>query len=156
VSISIKSGQLVVIVGANGSGKSTLIRILSRLYDPTSGQILIDGHASSDYRINDLHQATVVLSQDSKLYPLSIAENIGLGYARFSSDKEMVIQAAKEGGAFDFIQKFEKGIDTILEPRTKIISSNLYNKKDHPLYKEMEKLQKKSDVSGGERQRVVA
>jgi len=65
VSMNIKSGQLVVIVGANGSGKSTIIRILSRLYDPTSGQIFIDGHASSDYRINDLHQATVVLSQDS-------------------------------------------------------------------------------------------
>jgi ABC-type multidrug transport system fused ATPase/permease subunit len=77
VSISIKSGQLV---GANGSGKSTLIRIFSRLYDPTSGQILIDGHAASDYRINDLHQATVILSQDSKLYPLSIAENIGPGF----------------------------------------------------------------------------
>lgn len=60
--MSIKSGQLVVIVGANGSGKSTLIRLLARLYDPTSGQIFIDGHASSDYRMNDLRQAIVILS----------------------------------------------------------------------------------------------
>jgi ABC-type multidrug transport system fused ATPase/permease subunit len=67
----------------------------------------------------------------------------------------MIIEAAKEGGAFDFIQKFQKGIDTVLEPLTQVMSSNLY-KKTHPLYKEMEKLEKKSDVSGGERQRVVA
>jgi ABC-type multidrug transport system fused ATPase/permease subunit len=154
--MSIKSGQLVVIVGANGSGKSTIIRILSRLYDPTSGQILIDGRASSDYRINDLHQAIVMLSQDSKLYPLSIAENIGLGNASFSSDKELVLEAAKEGGAFDFIQKLERGIDTVLEPFTNVLSSNLSHNKSHPLYKEMEKLDKKSDISGGERQRVIA
>ena len=102
-SLTIKSGQLVVLVGENRSGKSTIIRILSRLYNPTSGKIFIDGHASTDYHINDLCQATVILSQDSQLYPISIGENIGLGYAKFSSDKEMVMEAAEEGGALDFI-----------------------------------------------------
>jgi ABC-type multidrug transport system fused ATPase/permease subunit len=154
--MSIKSGQLVVIVGANGSGKSTLVRILSRLYDPTSGQVLIDGHSSSDYRVNDLRRATVILSQDTSIYPLSLAENIGLGYPAFSSNKDMIMEAAKEGGAMDLVEKFNKGIDTVLDPLTRVAALNLYRNKAHPLYGEMEKLDKKIDVSGGERQRVAA
>ena len=155
-SLTIKSGQLVVIVGRNGSGKSTIVRILSRLYDPTSGEVFIDGHASTDYRINDLRQATAILSQDSELYPTSIGENIGLGYAEFSSNKEMIMEAAEEGGAFDFIQKLEQGMDTVLEPLTETISSNIYHNKTHPLYEELEKLEKTTEISGGEHQRVVA
>ena len=155
-SMTINSGQIVVIVGANGSGKSTLVRILSRLYDPTSGEVLIDGHSSSDYRLNDLRRATVILSQDTSIYPLSLAENIGLGYPAFSSDKDMIIEAAKEGGALEFIQKLNKGLDTVLDPLVKHFALNLYKNKTHPLYDELEKLQKKIDVSGGERQRVAA
>ena len=154
--MSISSGQLVVIVGANGSGKSTIVRILSRLYDPTSGQVLINGHSSSDYRINDLQHATVILSQDTSLYPLSLAENIGLGCPDFSFNKDMIIEAAKEGGALKFIQKLNKGMDTVLDPLQDIFSTNLYRNKTHPLYEEMENLEKKVDVSGGERQRVAA
>ena len=154
--MNISSGQLVVIVGANGSGKSTIVRILSRLYDPTSGQVLINGHSSSDYRINDLQHATVILSQDTSLYPLSLAENIGLGCPDFSFNKDMIIDAAKEGGALKFIQKLNKGMDTVLDPLQDIFSTNLYRNKTHPLYEEMENLEKKVDVSGGERQRVAA
>ena len=156
VSMNISSGQLVVIVGANGSGKSTIVRILSRLYDPASGQVLIDGHSSTDYRVNDLRCATVILSQDTLLYPLSLAENIGLGYPTFSRNKDMIIEAAKEGGALEFIQKLNKGIDTVLEPLVETCIMGLYRNTSHPLYKEMEKLYKKIDVSGGERQRVAA
>ena len=156
ISMNISPGQLVVIVGANGSGKSTIVRILSRLYDPTSGQVLIDGHSSSDYRINDLRRATVILSQDTSIYPLSLAENIGLGYPAFSSNKDMIIEAAKEGGALEFIQKLNKGIDTVLDPLIEVFSLNLYRNTTHPLYEEMAKLEKKTDISGGERQRVAA
>ena len=154
--MSIKSGQLVVIVGANGSGKSTIVRILSRLYDPTSGQVLIDGHSSSDYRVSDLQHATVILSQDTSLYPLSLGENIGLGYPAFSSNKDMITEAAKEGGALELMQKLNKGLDTVLDPLLSIFSANLYRNKTHPLYEEIEKLDKRIDVSGGERQRVAA
>ena len=66
------------------------------------------------------------------------------------------MEVAKEGGAFDFVKKLEKGIDTVLDPVTEMISSNLRNNKTHPLYAEMEKLRKRGDISGGERQRVVA
>ena len=140
----------------NGSGKSTIVRILSRLYDPTSGQVLIDGHSSSDSRIKDLRHATVILSQDTSLYPLFLAENIGLGYPDFSSNKDVILKAAKEGGALEFIQKLNKGMNTLLDPLLDVFSMNLYRNKTHSLYEEMEKLEKKIDVSGGERQRVAA
>ena len=155
--MSIKSGQLVVIVGENGSGKSTIVRMLSRLYDPSSGEVFIDGHASSDYRINDLHQATVILSQDSTLFPLSLGENIGVGYSPFSSDTKMIMEAAKEGGASEFIQKLDKGIETVLDYFIDTFSINLEsNNENHPLFQEKENFQKSIDISGGERQRLAA
>jgi ABC-type multidrug transport system fused ATPase/permease subunit len=157
VSMSINSGQLVVIVGANGSGKSTLIKILSRLYDPSSGQVLIGGHSSIDYRVNDLRRASLILSQDTSIYPLSLSENIGLGYPAFSSDKDMITEAAKDGGALEFIQKLNKGLDTVLKPMIDMfISSKLHGYRTHPLYEEKEKLEKRIDVSGGENQRVTS
>jgi ABC-type sugar transport system ATPase subunit len=155
--MSINSGQLVVIVGANGSGKSTIIKILSRLYDPSSGQILIGGHSSSEYRVNDLRRASVILSQDTSIYPLSLAENIGLGYPSISSDKDMIIEAAKDGGALGFIQKLKNDFNTVLDPSVDTYTSNiLYDNKTHPLYIEMNELHKKMKVSGGELQRVAA
>ena len=68
----------------------------------------------------------------------------------------MIIEAAKEGGALELIQKLDKGIDTVLDPLLDIFSLNLYGNKTHPLYEEMEKLDKTIDVSGGERQKVAA
>ena len=154
--MKIQAGQLVVIVGANGSGKSTLIRILSRLYDPASGTVHIDGRPSTDYIVSDLHEATALVSQDSQLYPLSLRENIGLGHHEKVRDENLVKQAAEEGGAAEFIAKLKDGMDTVLEPMIKAFEQNLYNNKSHVLYKEMEALRKKIDISGGERQKVVA
>ncbi|KAF9035444.1 P-loop containing nucleoside triphosphate hydrolase protein [Panaeolus papilionaceus] len=156
ISLSIKHNQLVVIVGTNGSGKSTLIRILSRLYDPTSGEVCIDGRASSSYRVGDLHKATAILSQDNSLYPLTLAENIGIGFPERSSDMDLIRQAAEEGGAVDVIKKLEDGYETRLDPMQESFSVNLYNDKQHPLAKELEGLRKPIDVSGGEKQKLVA
>jgi len=77
VSFSIKAGQLVVIVGPNGSGKSTIVKILNRLYDPTSGEVLVDGQLMNSYRIADLRQATADLTQDHTLYPLPYGRTLG-------------------------------------------------------------------------------
>ncbi|KAF9035477.1 P-loop containing nucleoside triphosphate hydrolase protein [Panaeolus papilionaceus] len=156
ISLSIKPNQLVVIVGTNGSGKSTLIRILSRLYDPTSGEVCIDGRLSSSYRVGDLHKATTILSQDNSLYPLTLAENIGIGFPERSSDMDFIRQAAEEGGAVDVIKKLEDGYETRLDPMQESFSVNLYNDKQHPLAKELEGLRKTIDVSGGEQQKLVA
>lgn len=143
-------------MGENGSGKSTLIRILARLYDPTTGQILIDGRPSHEYRIKDLHHATVILSQDNLIYPLTLAENIGLGYPDRSSDIEMIEEAAEDGGASEFMSKLKSGIQTSLNPHAETFHHNLYGNNSHPLYEEMKEMERTIDISGGEKQRVVA
>jgi ABC-type multidrug transport system fused ATPase/permease subunit len=156
ISLKIDAGQLVVVVGENGSGKSTLVRLLSRLYDPTSGKIMIDGHPSIDYRTEDIHRATAILSQDNLIYPVSLEENIGLGYPEFSSDATMIREAAEEGGSLPFIEKLKNGLQTSLNPFIDTFQFNLYGNKTHPLYGELEKLKKAIDISGGEKQRIVA
>lgn len=116
----------------------------------------IDGRPSTDYIVSDLHESTALLSQDSQLYPLSLRENIGLGYHAKVRDENLVEQAAEQGGATEFISKLKDGMDTVLEPMIKPFEQNLYNNKSHVLYKELEALRKKIDISGGERQKVVA
>ena len=156
ISLNIQAGHLVVVVGENGSGKSTLIRILSRLYDPSSGDIEIDARPLRDYSIDDLHEATTLLTQDNTIYPLSLAENIGLGFVDHVHDHAMVEQAAKDGGAWEFMQKLHDGIDTILDVDLQSQQMNLYQNQEHPLYKEMQELRKSVNISGGEKQRVAA
>jgi len=154
VSFRIKAGQLVVIVGSNGSGKSTIVKILNRLYNPTSGEVLIDGQPMSSYRISNLREATADLTQDHTLYPLSVRENIGVGYPACVSSLDMITQSAKLGGAFDFISKFEHGFDTTLEPvRTAYLGQFTGT---HPLKEVFNELEKQVDISGGEKQRLVA
>ncbi|KAF7298862.1 ABC transporter ATP-binding protein [Mycena indigotica] len=138
VSFTIKSGQLVVLVGSNGSGKSTIVKLLSRLYDVSSGNIVVDDKNIHDYLIADLRAATASLTQDHHLYPLSLGENIGLGNPELMGDVEVITGAAKKGGAADAYTMHVQASDGT------------------PLAKEVEKMQKRADISGGERQRVVA
>jgi len=156
INLSIKAGQLVVVVGANGSGKSTLTRILARLYDPSSGEFLVDGRPSTEYRIADLHRATALLSQDGHIYPLTLAENIGLGYPEHCLDLEMIKEAAHEGGAAEFIGGLNKGYQTMLDTFDSSFHGNLNEDKEHPLWVMSDKMTKQSDISGGQRQRVIA
>lgn len=156
VSLNIEAGSLVIIVGANGSGKSTLVRLLSRLYEPSrSGAFLIDGLPAEDYRMGDLYKAIALLSQENRVYPLSLGENISLGFTQASSD-EKVVEAARLGGATEFISRFEKGINTELKVFNDAMAHNLQGKPDHPLSQEMKRLPKDIDISGGEKQRLVA
>ena len=156
LNLTIAPGSLVVIVGANGSGKSTLVRILSRLFDPTSGQLLIDGRAASEYALADLRRASTLLSQENQVYPLSLAENIGLGCLDYLGDMDKIKEAADKGGAAGFIGKLETGYETKMDDGAKATCRNLLGKPDHPLKKEMDKLEKKINISGGEKQRLVA
>jgi len=156
VSISIPAGQLVVVVGANGSGKSTIVKILSRLYDPSSGEIHVDGQPIQQYHLSDLRQATATLTQDHLIYPLSLSENIGLGHPDLASDVDLVVRASKLGGAYDCISKLADGFGTKLDTPSEAYGINLSSDSADPLQKELEKLQKVVDISGGERQRIVA
>ena len=128
--MTIPSGSLIVIVGANGSGKSTHIRLLARLFDPTSGDFLIDGHPAKSYNMADLRRASTILSQDNKIYPSSFAENIGLGLLQSSGDMDLITKAAEQGGATEFISKLESGYDTRLHNSSETTVLNIQGKPD--------------------------
>ncbi|KAJ2917467.1 hypothetical protein MD484_g2900, partial [Candolleomyces efflorescens] len=156
INLKISGGSVVVIVGSNGSGKSTIIRILSRLFAPTSGDLLIDSRPAGDYDLLDLRRASTLLSQDNSVYPLSFAENIGLGCLDSAGDMDLIQKAAEQGGAAGFISKLDTAYNTNLDPGCRIVSTNLHGNPDHPLQKEVDKLPKRANISGGETQRLVA
>ncbi|KAK0231571.1 P-loop containing nucleoside triphosphate hydrolase protein [Armillaria fumosa] len=158
LSLTIKSGQLVVIVGANGSGKSTILKILTRIYDPTSPaeSIVVDGLPMSHYRMADLRKAMAMLTQDHAVFPLSLGENIGLGCVEHVSDDVKIAKAAELGGATPCLEKLEKGKDTVLKLLQSHHAVHVPHDDDHPLRIELEKLDKSIELSGGEKQRLVA
>jgi ABC-type multidrug transport system fused ATPase/permease subunit len=147
VSFSIAAGQVVVIVGANGSGKSSLVKLLSRLYNPSSGNVLLDGQLAQSYMEEDLHRACAVLSQEHHLLTgLSIAENIGLGDVGKVKDRPSVTTAAEKGGATALLSKLSHGLDTVLEPMGTPYMANV--PATHLLRQVNEGLEKRADISG--------
>ncbi|KAJ7614030.1 P-loop containing nucleoside triphosphate hydrolase protein [Roridomyces roridus] len=159
VSLSIKPGQLVVIVGSNGSGKSTIIKLLTRLYDATCGSIFVDGQDIKDYRVADLRKAMASLTQDHHLYPLSLGENIGLGNPARVGDVEMIHAAARLGGVEGVVGKMRDGLGTVLEWPRGLQWNNVGkgNKAVDPeLRAAVGNMKKQVAVSGGERRKLVA
>lgn len=117
VSFTIPASSLVVIVGANGSGKSSLVKLLAHLYRPTSGTILIGGQDAAKYRIEELHEATALLTQDHTIFPgLSLSENIGIGDPSDVDNVKKIREAARLGGAHEFINKLPRQFDEELSP----------------------------------------
>lgn len=114
-SFRVLPGQLCVIVGTNGSGKSTILKLAARIYDPTEGSILIDGHDIKTLKLADLRRAMAILFQDYTHFPLSIRENIALGNPRRAGDNAAVEEAARMGGASEIIAQLPDGFDTYLE-----------------------------------------
>ncbi len=110
VSFSIPAGASLGIEGATGAGKSTLISLLTRLYDPTEGRILLDGVDLRDYRRADLRRQFAVVLQESVLFSASIAENIA--YAVPGATGEQIVAAARAANAHEFIERLPQGYDT--------------------------------------------
>nr|GAT43730.1 ABC transporter ATP-binding protein [Mycena chlorophos] len=157
VSLSIDPGQLIVFVGANGSGKSTIIKLLMQLYQPTEGTILLAGRDMREYNTADLRRATAALTQDHHLFPLSLAENIGLGNPARVEDEEAIADAARRGGAEKVLERLKEGSQTTLERALGLHWGNNVRKDDKTLLAaELERMNKNTDVSGGEKQRLVA
>lgn len=114
ISLSVKPGETIALVGENGSGKTTLIKLLCRLYDPTSGRITVDGVDLRDFDLTDLRQQISVIFQDYAKYHLSAQENIWLGNIGLPQCDRAVIAAAKKSGADDVITRLPQGYDTML------------------------------------------
>ncbi|MDB6057790.1 MAG: msbA, partial [Verrucomicrobiales bacterium] len=120
ISLEIRPGQVVAIVGATGAGKSTLVNMIPRFLDPTSGRVLLDGQYERDVRLADLRSQVSIVMQDPFLFPLSIAENIGLG--RDNASRKDIEDAARNANAHDFITQLPQGYDTIMGERGATLS----------------------------------
>ncbi|HZS29208.1 MAG TPA: ABC transporter ATP-binding protein [Candidatus Angelobacter sp.] len=112
VSFDIPVGMRLGIIGASGSGKSTLVNLLTRFYDPTNGQILLDGHDLRSYRLKDLRRQFSILQQEAVVFSATVAENIA--YARPEASREEIIEAARAAMAHDFIMALPRGYDTLI------------------------------------------
>ena len=116
----VKAGETVALVGPTGAGKTTIISLLSRFYEPTGGQILIDDQPLSSITRESLRSQMGVVLQDSTMFHTTIRENIR--YGRLDATDEEVEQAAKSAYAHDFIQQLPEGYDTWLDSDGKGVS----------------------------------
>lgn len=131
VSIKIKSGEHLSIVGLNGAGKTTFIKLLCRLYDVTEGEILVDGVNIKEYSDAEYKKLLAVVFQDFRLFAFSLKDNIVLNG---EADDKKVEEVLKLSGLYDDAMKLEKGIDTMI-------------------YKSFD--EKGTDLSGGQQQKVA-
>jgi ABC-type multidrug transport system fused ATPase/permease subunit len=114
VSFHLKPGEKLAIVGANGSGKTTLIKLLTRLYAPSSGRILLDGRDLQEWDLSVLQQRIGVIFQDFVRYQFTVGENIGVGDVRHFEASDRWHQAAHKGNATPFIESLPNGFNTQL------------------------------------------
>ncbi|HEU5111140.1 MAG TPA: ABC transporter ATP-binding protein [Micromonosporaceae bacterium] len=108
------AGKCAAVVGANGAGKTTLVKLLTRLYEPTAGQILIDGIPIEEYDVRSLRRNIGVIFQDFVHYEMTVQENIGFGRVEDMHDRERVRLAAEQSRAAPFLEKLPQGYDTML------------------------------------------
>lgn len=121
INFTIQPGESVAIVGPTGAGKSTLVNLLSRFYNPDSGQILVDGNDLQQMTIHSLRTQMGVMMQDSFIFKGTIMDNIR--YGNMNASDEQVIEAAKTVCAHDFIMQMEKGYQTEVNERGSRLSA---------------------------------
>ena len=115
INLTLRPGETVVLVGLNGAGKTTFIKLLTRLYDPTEGEILLDGKNIKEYDVKDLYNIFGIIFQDFGKYAVSVSENIKFGDVhRANVSEEEITEAARHANAQDFISRLPDGYDTPL------------------------------------------
>jgi ATP-binding cassette subfamily B protein len=114
VSFSLAPGESVALVGRNGAGKTTLVKLLTRLYDPTDGQILLDGHDLREYDIESLRGLFAVIFQDYCRFHLTLRENVGFGDVRDVANIERIRQVSEQTGADEIAKRLPKQYETYL------------------------------------------
>lgn len=120
LSLTIQAGETVAFVGQTGSGKSTLVKLLLRLYTPSSGQVSLDGDDIQQLQLDELRRSIGLVSQDVFLFQGSIAENIAYGTP--DATAEDIVAAAEAAEAMEFIQRLPEGLETIVGERGQKLS----------------------------------
>ncbi|WEK56223.1 MAG: ABC transporter ATP-binding protein [Candidatus Cohnella colombiensis] len=114
VSLTISNKAKVALVGHNGAGKTTFIKLLMRLYDPTSGQIEVNGRPIRAYHLGDYRSLFGAAFQDYQVFSMTIAENVLMKEIETEAERDRVIEALQKSGVYDRVMSLPKGIDTIL------------------------------------------
>ena len=133
LNFTLHPSEKLALVGENGAGKTTLVKLLARLYDPTEGRILLDGHDLKEYNLEELRLQTGIIFQDYIRYQMSFAQNIAIGNISEKDNRELIRSAAHKSLA-----------DTLAE--------KLPNKYDQPLGR---RFNEGTELSGGEWQKVA-
>ena len=114
LNLVVAPGEKLALVGQNGAGKTTLIKLLTRLYDPTEGQVLLDGVDLREYDPDELRSRIGVIFQDFVRYQLSAKENIGFGQIDRLDDQARLLSSAERGGADEVVAELPEGMETML------------------------------------------
>ncbi len=117
ISFRVDSGERIALVGENGAGKTTIVKLLSRLYDPTEGSILLDGIDLRDYNVGDLRKEIGVIFQDYMRYDMLVKDNIGLGRIEELGNENRIVNAAEKSLAAPLIAGLSGGYEQMLGRR---------------------------------------
>ena len=134
ISFKLTTGKKLAIVGANGAGKTTFIKLLCRLYDPTEGQILLNGIDIRKYDYEEYIRLFSIVFQDYKIFSFSVAENVAAGE---EYDSERVVECLKEAGIYERVSRMKNGIESRL----------LKDQQDND--------EEGIEISGGEKQKIA-
>ncbi|WP_240197494.1 ABC transporter ATP-binding protein [Nonomuraea lactucae] len=116
VTFTVRPGETVAIVGETGAGKSTLTKLVPRIYDVTSGRILVDGVDVRDWRLDSLRSQISTIEQDIVLFSRSVEQNIAFSLGQ-RADREAVVRAAEDAQAAEFVAELDDGYDTVIGER---------------------------------------
>ncbi|HTK07282.1 MAG TPA: ABC transporter ATP-binding protein [Ktedonobacteraceae bacterium] len=114
VSFTLHAGETIALVGSNGAGKTTLVKLMSRLYDPDEGEILIGGRNVKEYDLTELREHIGVIFQDFVRYHMTANDNIGIGRVTHIENRELVTAAARKSGADRAIEQLTNGYEAML------------------------------------------
>lgn len=117
LNFKLEPGERIALIGQNGQGKTTIVKLMTRLYDPTGGRILLDGVDLRDYNIEDLCSHIGVIFQDFMRYEMTARENIAVGRVNFMSDMQRIKAAAEKSLADGVIQRLERQYEQMLGRR---------------------------------------
>src|SRR5262249_43838071 len=122
VSMKVKAGEMVAIVGQSGAGKSTITNLIPRFYDPSQGEVVIDGIDIRDVKLASLRSQIAIVTQEVHLFNDTVRANIGYGAQGRRDSETEIVDAARAALADDFIRQLPRGYDTVIGERGFILS----------------------------------